>query len=131
MNGLDNTLYNVYGPLKTAKELWDSLDKKYRAEDAGLKKFVVARLLEYKMIDTKTVISQVQELQLILHEIHAENMILIESFQVAIIIENLPPSWKDFKNYLKHKRKKMRLEDLIVRLRIEEDNRMSEKKIES
>ena len=29
---------------------------------------------------------------------------------------------------LKHKRKEMRLEDLIVRLRIEEDNRASEKK---
>ena len=28
LNGLENTLYNVYSPLKTAKELWDSLDKK-------------------------------------------------------------------------------------------------------
>ncbi|KAK3043892.1 hypothetical protein RJ639_000591 [Escallonia herrerae] len=33
-----------------------------------------------------------------------------------------------YKNYLKHKRKEMKLEDLIVRLRIEEDNRQSEKK---
>ncbi|CAA0819356.1 Unknown protein, partial [Striga hermonthica] len=32
----------------------------------------------------------------------------------------------DFKNYLMHKRKEMPLEDLIVRLRIEEDNRKSE-----
>ena len=51
-----------------------------------------------------------------------------ESFQVAAIIEKLPPLWKEFKNYLKHKRKEMRLEDLIVRLRIEEDNRASKKK---
>ncbi|XXG72130.1 hypothetical protein AAC387_Pa07g1291 [Persea americana] len=36
--------------------------------------------------------------------------------------------YNDFKNYLKHKRKEMELEDLIVRLRIEEDNRASEKK---
>ena len=34
----------------------------------------------------------------------------------------------DFKNYLKHKRKELKLEDLIVRLRIEEDNRKSEKR---
>ena len=34
---------------------------------------------------------------------------------------------KEFKNYLKHKRKEMKLEDLIVRLRIEEDNRTSKK----
>ena len=56
-------------------------------------------------------------------------MSVSESFQVATIIEKLPPSWKDFKNYLKHKCKEMRLEDLIVRLRIEEDNRSSEKAV--
>jgi hypothetical protein len=39
----------------------------------------------------------------------------------------LSSSWKEFKNYLKHKHKEMKLEDLIVRLRIEEDNRTSEK----
>ncbi|KAK3031984.1 hypothetical protein RJ639_036189 [Escallonia herrerae] len=80
------------------------------------------------MVDSKTVISQVQEFQLILHDIHAEGMVLGESFQVAALIEKLPLTWKDFKNYLKHKRKEMKLEDLIVRLRIEEDNRQSEKK---
>ena len=65
---------------------------------------------------------------MILHDLHAEGMSLNESFQVAAIIEKLPPLWKEFKNYLKHKRKKMKLEDLIVRLRIEEDNRASKKK---
>ncbi|KAK3008905.1 hypothetical protein RJ639_013202 [Escallonia herrerae] len=80
------------------------------------------------MVDSKTVISQVQEFQLILHDIHVEGMVLGEYFQVAALIEKLPPTWKDFKNYLKHKRKEMKLEDLIVRLRIEEDNRQSEKK---
>ena len=50
-------------------------------------------------------------------------MVLSETFQVAAIIEKLHPRWKDFKNYLKHKRKEMNLEELIVRLRIEEDNR--------
>ena len=55
-------------------------------------------------------------------------MVISESFQVAAVIEKLPPGWKDFKNYLKHKRKEMSMEDLIVRLRIEEDNRGSEKK---
>ena len=128
LNGLDNTLYNVYYAFNTARELWESLDKKYKTEDAGLKKFVVGKFLDYKMLDSKTVISQVQDLQVILHDIHAEGMSLIESFQVAAIIEKLPPLWKEFKNYLKHKRKEMRLEDLIVRLRIEEDNRASEKK---
>ncbi|KAL2526336.1 Retrovirus-related Pol polyprotein from transposon TNT 1-94 [Abeliophyllum distichum] len=75
MNGLADSLYNVYYTIKTAKELWESLDKKYKIEDAGAKKFLVGRFLEYKMVDSKSVISQVQELQVILHEIHSEGMV--------------------------------------------------------
>ena len=54
---------------------------------------------------------------------------LSENFQVAAIAEKLPPAWKDFKNYLKHKRKEMSIEDLVIRLRIEEDNKGSERKM--
>ena len=53
---------------------------------------------------------------------------LSEKFQVLAIIEKLPSAWKDFKNYLKHKGKEMGFEDLIIRLRIEEDNMGFEKK---
>ncbi|KZV25402.1 hypothetical protein F511_07286 [Dorcoceras hygrometricum] len=129
LNGLDNSLYNVYSPMTTAKLLWESLEKKYKTEGAGLKKFIVGKFLDYKMVDSKSVMSQVQEMQLILHDLHAEGMEMSESFQVAAVIEKLPPLWKDFKNYLKHKRKEMGLEDLIIKLRIEEDNRkLSESK---
>ena len=84
LNGLDNTLYNVYCAFNTARELWESLDKKYKTEDAGLKKFVVGKFLDYKMLDSKTVISQVQDLQVILHDIHAEGMSLSESLLLEI-----------------------------------------------
>ena len=62
LNGLDNTLYNVYCAFNTVRELWESLDKKYKTKDVGLKKFVVGKFLDYKMLDSKTVISQVQDL---------------------------------------------------------------------
>nr|GEW74518.1 hypothetical protein [Tanacetum cinerariifolium] len=94
-------------------------------EDAGTKKFVVACFLDYKMVDSKKVISQVQDLQVLIHDIHAGGMTLSETFQVAVIIEKLPPSWVDFKNYLKHKRKEMSVEDLVVCLRIEENNMLA------
>jgi len=60
-------------------------------------------------------------------------LIVPETFQVATIVEKLPPAWRDFKNYLKHKckehkRKELKLEDLIVRFQIEEDNRKSKKR---
>ncbi|XP_075524571.1 uncharacterized protein LOC142556973 [Primulina tabacum] len=128
LNGLDDILYSVNCSVKTSKELWDSLDKKYKTEDAGVKKFVVGRFMDFKMVDTKSVISQVQEFQIIIHDLLAEGMKINEPFQVAAIIEKLPSMWKNFKNYLKHKRKELKLEDLIVRFQIEEDSRNSEAK---
>ncbi|XP_039013529.1 uncharacterized protein LOC120143213 [Hibiscus syriacus] len=129
LNGLSDALYEVYSVKKTAKELWESLDHKYKTEDAGAKKFLVAKFLNFVMVDSKIVVNQVQEFQLIIHGILAEGMIISEYFQVAAIIEKLPPAWNDFKNYLKHKRKKMTVEDLIVRLRIEEYNRCAAKRL--
>ena len=129
LNGLDNMLYNVYSVKESAKALWESLDLKYKIEDAGEKKFTIGRFLDYKMQDSKTVMIQVQEILLIIHDLHAEGMILNEPFQVREIIGKLPPSWRDFKNYLKHKRKEMKLEELIVRLRIEEDNKKSQRRV--
>ncbi|KZV17034.1 hypothetical protein F511_34284 [Dorcoceras hygrometricum] len=125
LNSLDDVLYGVYCSVKTAKELWNSLEKKYKTEDAGVKKFVVGKFLDYKMVDAKSVMSQVQEIQIIIHDLLAEGMEINEPFQVATIIEKLSQMWRDFKNYLKHKRKEMTLEELIVRLRIEEDSRTS------
>nr|GEV19682.1 zinc finger, CCHC-type [Tanacetum cinerariifolium] len=71
-------------------------------------------------------------------EVATEDVLLFHYFEpcavlkgdctsVAAIIEKLPPSWVDFKNYLKHKRKEISVEDLIVRLRIEEDNKLAQK----
>ncbi|XP_019251218.1 PREDICTED: uncharacterized protein LOC109230145 [Nicotiana attenuata] len=129
LSALEDDLYNVYSAMNTSKELWDTLEKKYKTEDACLKKFVVAKFLDYKMIDSKTVGTQVQELQLVVHDLIAKGMVVNEAFQVAAMIEKLPPSWRDFKNYLKHKRKEMKLEDLLIRLKIEEDNKTAEKKL--
>ncbi|XP_019226050.1 PREDICTED: uncharacterized protein LOC109207567 [Nicotiana attenuata] len=114
--------------METSKELWNTLKKKYKTEDAGLKKFVAAKFLDFKMVDCKSIITQVQELHVIVHDLVAEVMVINEAFQVAAFIKKLLPTWKDFKNYLKHKRKEMTLEDLIVRLRNKEDNKAAKKK---
>ncbi|GKF35339.1 hypothetical protein Tco_0108539, partial [Tanacetum coccineum] len=42
LNGLVDSLYNVYYKTMTAKELWESLECKYNTEDVGTKKFMVA-----------------------------------------------------------------------------------------
>ncbi|XP_075084978.1 uncharacterized protein LOC142168222 [Nicotiana tabacum] len=121
---LKDGLYNVYSIMKTSRELWNALEKRYTTKDAGLKKYVAAIFMDFKMVDGKYVITQVQELQVIVHNL------LAEAFQVAAFIKKLPPLWKDFMNYLKHKYKEMTLEDLIVRLRIEDENKVGHKVVD-
>nr|XP_009786649.1 PREDICTED: uncharacterized protein LOC104234731 [Nicotiana sylvestris] len=69
---LEDGLYNVYSVMETSKELWNALEKKYKTEDAGLKKFVAAKFLDFKMVDNKSAITQVQELQVIVHDLLAK-----------------------------------------------------------
>lgn len=45
-----------------SKELWNSLEKKYKIEDVGAKKFVIGKFLNFKIVDTKTVVTQVEEI---------------------------------------------------------------------
>ncbi|XP_016567868.1 uncharacterized protein LOC107866234 [Capsicum annuum] len=83
LNGLQDELYNVYSGMKTAKELWGRWKKKYKTKYAGTKKFFVARFLEFKMIENKSVVSQVHKLQVIIHNLFAEGMVVNETFQVG------------------------------------------------
>ncbi|PHT29514.1 hypothetical protein CQW23_30884 [Capsicum baccatum] len=91
LSGLQDDLYNVYSGTKKLKELWRALERNYKTEDARTKKFFIARFLKYKMIDNKSVVSQVQELQVIIHDLLADGLIVNEAFQVAAIIKKLPP----------------------------------------
>ncbi|XP_022148559.1 uncharacterized protein LOC111017193 [Momordica charantia] len=125
---LDDTLHNVYcNAFDTSRQLWEALDKKYKLEDAGTKKFLVRKFLDYKLIDTKLVINQLEELQIITSDLQSEELVINEPFQIVAVIEKLPPAWREFKYYLKHKRKELSMENLTVKLRIEEDNRKEDK----
>lgn len=128
LNCLSPDLYDVYATCETENDLWNALDKKYGIENAGTEKFVVGKFLEYKMEDNKYVVSQVDKLQIIIHEILAEGYNICEGFQVSSIIAKLSSSWKGYKNGLKHKRKEMSMQDLTMQIYIEENNRKSGQK---
>lgn len=92
LNRLDNILDDVYSSIKSTKTLWKSLNQKHEVNDVGMKQFIVDKFFNFKMVDLKTMTSQVQEFQLILYDIHAKEMILNESFQMTTIIKKLSPS---------------------------------------
>ncbi|GJX18816.1 hypothetical protein Tco_0221493 [Tanacetum coccineum] len=51
-----------YGNVESFKELWDSLEAKYMAEDASSKKFLVSNFTNYKMTYSRPVLEQYNEL---------------------------------------------------------------------
>jgi hypothetical protein len=123
-------LYDYYRSYNIAKDVWEALSKKYDTEEAGVKKYAVSRYLKYQMVDERSVEAQSHEIQKIAHEIISEGMPIDEQFQIAVIIDKLPPAWKDFKNILRHKTKEFSIESLITRLRIEEESRRQDMKEE-
>ncbi|GJV19508.1 hypothetical protein Tco_1368528 [Tanacetum coccineum] len=62
LNGMSDSLFDIYQNVKSYKELWDSLEAKYMAEDASSKKFFVSNFTNYKMTDSRPVLEQYNEL---------------------------------------------------------------------
>ncbi|VFQ71460.1 unnamed protein product [Cuscuta campestris] len=129
LNFLSDALYAVYSRAASAKELWTTLSNKCQAEGADAKKFVVGKVLDFKMVDSKPVVSQAKELILIFNECTHEGMGVSEAFQVVAIIHVLPQAWDEFQSYLKLKRKEMTLEQLLVYLWIREEGLTRKKKV--
>ncbi|KAI3679326.1 hypothetical protein L2E82_51458 [Cichorium intybus] len=126
LNGMSDSLFDVYQNVESAKELWDSLESKYMAEDASSKKFLVSNFMGYKMIDSRPVMEQYHEMLRILGQFSQHNLKMDEAISVAVIIDKLPPSWKDFKHTLKHKKEDLTLVQLASHLRIEESLKTQE-----
>lgn len=126
LNGMSDPLFDIYQNVESAKALWDALETKYMAEDASSKKFLVSNFNGYKMIDARPVMEQYNELLRILGQFAQHNLMMDESISVSSIIDKLPPSWKDFKHTLKHKKEELSLVQLGSDLRIEESLRAQE-----
>ena len=126
LNGMSDPLFDIYQNVKSGKELWYSLQAKYMAEDASSKKFLVSNFNNYKMVDSRPVMEQYNELLSILGRFTQHKMNMDETIQVSCIIDKLPPSWKDFKHMLKHKKEELTLTELGSHLRIEESLKVHE-----
>ncbi|GJY72972.1 zinc finger, CCHC-type containing protein [Tanacetum coccineum] len=48
LNGMSDSLFDVYTNVESAKELWDSLESKYMAEDSSSKKFLCGKTGHFK-----------------------------------------------------------------------------------
>ncbi|GKB58715.1 zinc finger, CCHC-type containing protein, partial [Tanacetum coccineum] len=123
LNGMFDSLFDVYQNVETSKELWDTLEAKYMAEDASSKKFFVSNFTNYKMTDSRPILEQYNELLGILGRFIQHKINMDKSIKVSCIIDKLPPSWKDSKHTLKHLKEELTLIELGSHLCIEESLR--------
>jgi len=97
LSHLSDPLFNQYVNRKmSSKELWEDLNLVYLYEEFGTKRSHVKKYIEFQIVNEKSVIEQVRDLNGIADSIAASGIFMDDNFHVSVIISKLPPSWKDF-----------------------------------
>ena len=107
LNGMCDSLFDIYQFQESAKILWNSLEDKYMSEDASSKKFLVSNFSNYKMLDNHSVMDQFHELQCMYNNIKVHDITVDEIYIVSSIIDKLSNTWRDIKHTLKQKKKRL------------------------
>ncbi|XP_019226930.1 PREDICTED: uncharacterized protein LOC109208298 [Nicotiana attenuata] len=74
LNHMTNPLFDLFINYKSAKVIWDSLEKKYGADDAGKKKYVVGKWIKFQMVNDKPIMEQVHEYENLTADVLNEGM---------------------------------------------------------
>jgi len=117
---LSDQLCDVYMNIKSASELWETLEHKFGAADAAHKLYVMEKYHDFKIVENHSVVEQAHEFQLIVRELEQLRHVLPDKFVAGGMIVKLPPSWRNFTTTLKQKRQKILVEDLLAGLDVEE-----------
>ena len=128
LSALTDRLVDVYMHIKDGKELWDALEAKFGASDAGSDLYIMESFHDFKMVNDKSIVQQAHDIQCIAKELEILKCSLPDPFVAGCIIAKLPSSWRSFATALKHKRTKISVEELIASLDVEEKARAKDTK---
>jgi hypothetical protein len=78
----------------------------------AMSSFTTENYLNYKMAERRSVMEQLQEIQLLVRDLVQYGCVLPDIFQVNAILAKLPSSWRDFVTSRCHMKKKMTLTEL-------------------
>jgi hypothetical protein len=127
LNVLSNRLFDVYSGFTSAKGLWTELENEFSEVGNGNESFTTENYLNYKMAEGRSVMEQLQEIQLLVRDLVQYGCVLPDSFQVNVILAKLPSSWRDFVTSRRHMKKQMTLTELSAVINVEERARSSNK----
>ena len=123
LSAIGNKLVDTYIHMGVAKNLWDALEVKFGATDAGSELYAMEQFHDYRMVDNRSVLDRAHEIQCIAKELELLKCELPDKFVVGCIIAKLPPSWRNFATSLKHLRREFSVEDVIGHLSVEQNSR--------
>jgi hypothetical protein len=120
---LSYNICDVYMTHKSARDLWEAIEHKYSASNAGHELYIMEKYHDYKMVDNRSVVEQAHEIQLIVRDLQQHGHNLSSRFVAGSIIAKLPPTWRGFATSMKHKRQNICVQDLLASLDMEEKAR--------
>ncbi|GJW60522.1 glucose-6-phosphate isomerase 1, chloroplastic [Tanacetum coccineum] len=126
---LTDRLYDLYTPMTSAREIWNSLEEKYTAEKEGADKFITFKFFEFAMEDNVSILDQVHEFLILVSKFKNLNIEIPEKLLVGAIITKLPSSWHNYRKKLMHTSEDFTLDQIQKHLRIEEETRIREKNL--
>ena len=78
------------------------------------------------MTDDKPIMEHTHEYENMMANVLLKGMKMCEILQANVLLEKFPPSWSHCWNHLKHRKKDLKLQDLISQMRTEEANRLKD-----
>lgn len=85
-------------------------------------KYSASNFLKFEMADEKSVSAQIIESKKLLSETSSEGLEMNDAFPPASLIRRLTPPWQELKNSRRNKHSDMSFTDLIVHVRVKEQN---------
>ncbi|XP_075096566.1 uncharacterized protein LOC142174633 [Nicotiana tabacum] len=120
LNTLTDRLYDLYCNLKSPREIWTALQTAYQNEKRGIDKFLALQYFEFKIFDTRPIMDQIHELQILISKLKVK---IPDALQIGAILSKLPSSWNDYKKKILHSMDKMTVEQFRTHIQIESETR--------
>ena len=79
LNNLSDRLYDLFTSIKSAKEIWNSLEYKYNTEKQGVDKFLIMKFFEFTMVDNVSIMDQVHEFHVLVSKLKDLKVVVPES----------------------------------------------------